>query len=65
MERFAVPVKCVGLVESVAVIAAVRVPAVVGVPLITPALDIDKPAGRLVAVYVYGPVPPVALTLEL
>jgi hypothetical protein len=66
IDRFAVAVKCVGLVESVAVIDAVVVPAVVGFPVIAP-VDalIPNPAGRPVAVQVIGGVPPVAATVPL
>jgi len=43
---------------------AVLVPAVVGVPLITPVLLlIVKPAGKPVADHVYGVVPPFATTV--
>ncbi len=50
IERLAVAVRCVGLVESVTVTTAVLVPAIVGVPLIAPleALMV-KPAGNPVA----------------
>jgi hypothetical protein len=52
-ERFAVAVRCVGLVESVTVIATVLVPAVVGVPLIAPVEAFRfNPAGRPVADHV-------------
>src|SRR6266478_2739539 len=66
MDRFAVAVRCVGLVESVAVIAATLVPGVVGLPVIAP-VDalIPNPAGRPVAVQVIGFVPPVAVTVTL
>ena len=37
----------------------VAVPSDVGVPVISPVVDIDSPAGRPVARYVYGAVPPV------
>src|SRR5436190_877182 len=56
---------CVGLVESVAVMVTATGPpvAVVGVPLITPVpVLIDRPAGRPVAEYVYGAVPPLAVS---
>jgi hypothetical protein len=63
--RFAVALKW-GLVESVTVIAAVLVPAgPVGVPVIWPAALIESPAGKPVAVNVYGVVPPVASTVVL
>src|SRR5260370_18453501 len=59
--RLAVAVRW-GLVESVTVIAAVLVPpGPLGVPVITPAALIESPAGKPVAVKVYGAVPPVAL----
>src|SRR5690349_14820892 len=59
--RFAVAL-C-GVHESFTVIAAVLVPAVVGVPLITPvAALIDNPAGNPVADQLYGVVPPLAVT---
>ncbi len=43
----------------------VLVPAAVGVPLITPAVLIVRPAGRPVAVQVYGDVPPLAASVAL
>ena len=49
----------------VAVIAAVVVPAEVGVPLICPAALMVRPAGRPVALKVRGAVPPVAFTVAL
>ena len=51
------------LAESVAVTVKVEVPAAVGVPEITPAVDSDNPAGRLpvVTAHVYGGTPPVAI----
>src|SRR5271165_3158439 len=59
----AVAVRCVGLVESVAVMTAVLVTADgPGVPVIWPAVEILKPAGNPVAVKVYGAVPPLATT---
>ena len=60
--RFSVAVRCVGLVESVAVMTAVKEPAAVGVPVMEPPALMESPAGRPVAVKVYGAVPPVALT---
>ena len=49
-DRLAVAVRCVGLVESVTVMATVLVPAVVGVPLIAPVDEFRfNPAGRPVA----------------
>jgi hypothetical protein len=60
--RFAVALNC-GLDESFTVIAAVLVPAAVGVPLITPVVAlIDSPAGNPVADQLYGVVPPLAVT---
>ena len=63
MDRLAVAVRWVGLVESVTVIAAVLVPAALGVPVITPVALIESPAGKPVAVNVYGAVPPFAPTV--
>src|SRR5437588_727690 len=57
-------VRCVGL-ESVTVMVTATGPpvAAVGVPLITPVLAlIDRPAGRPAAEYVYGAVPPLAVS---
>jgi hypothetical protein len=51
-DRFLVADTCVGLVESVTVIATVLVPAAVGVPLITPFASIVSPGGRPVADHV-------------
>jgi hypothetical protein len=65
IDRFAVAVKCVGLVESVAVIAAVTVPGVAGIPVIWPVALMLNPVGRPVAVKVIGFVPPIALTVAL
>jgi hypothetical protein len=48
------------LLESLTVSDAICVPAVVGVPLIVPALPIDRPVGRALADQVYGETPPVA-----
>src|SRR4051812_38183931 len=45
---------------SVAVTVTVAVPASAGVPVSTPAADSVRPAGRPVAVQVYGVAPPVA-----
>lgn len=39
------------------------VPAVFGVPLMTPAAEIVSPAGRPVAENVYGVAPPLAVTV--
>jgi len=65
MERLAVAV-CWGLPASFTVILAETVPAVVGVPLITPVLlFIVNPAGKPVADHIYGVVPPVAATVAL
>jgi len=50
---------------SVAVTVTVDVPAVVGVPLTTPAADRANPGGRVegaVVVKMYDPDPPVAVT---
>ena len=52
MDRFAVAVRCVGLVESVTVICAVPLLAALGVPVIAPAALIDNPLGRPVALNV-------------
>jgi hypothetical protein len=66
IDRFAVAVRCVGLVESVAVTTATVVPGVVGLPVIAPVAGlIPNPAGRLVAFQVIGFVPPVAVTVVL
>src|SRR6185312_10223983 len=60
----AVAVRCVGLVESVTVMATVLVPAAVGVPLIAPVEEFRfNPAGRPVADQVYGVVPPDAASV--
>jgi len=56
---------CAGLLESVTVTDAVNVPAAVGVPVIWPLGLMDSPAGRPVAVKLYGMVPPVAVTVAL
>ena len=61
----AVAVRCVPGVVSVTVMVGVLLPAAVGVPVMTPAALMDRPAGRLVAVKVYGGVPPVAVTVAL
>jgi hypothetical protein len=53
-----------GAVPFEAVIVPLNVPAVVGVPEITPALLIPKPGGRPDAVNVMGAVP-VAVTVKL
>ena len=65
IDRFAVAVTCVGLVESVTVIWAVLLPAALGVPVIAPAALIDSPAGNPVALNVYPGLPPVAATVAL
>jgi hypothetical protein len=58
-----VALRCVGLVESVTVTATVLVPAVVGLPLMTPlAASMLNPAGNPVADHTYGVAPPLALT---
>src|SRR5262249_52979390 len=59
-------VPCVGVALSVTVAVTLNVPAVVGVPEITPeeAL-IDRPVGRPVAEKVYGGVPPDAVSERL
>src|SRR4051794_29019304 len=62
--RFTVAMRWVGLEESVAVIATLVVPATVGVPAITP-FEMVRPPGRLFAVNVYGPVPPLAFRVTL
>jgi hypothetical protein len=52
-----------GWVESVTLMVADEVPAVPGVPVMVPvAVLIDKPPGRLVALKMYGVVPPAAAT---
>jgi hypothetical protein len=56
----------VGAVESVTVIDAWLVPGDPdGVPVITPAELMDNPAGKPLALKVYGVVPPVAVTAVL
>jgi hypothetical protein len=56
----------VGVPESVTVTTTLEaVPAADGVPLITPAEDMVRPAGKPVAVNVYGAVPPVAVTVAV
>ena len=64
--RLAVALRWVGLVESVTVTTAVLLPAVVGLPPITPvdALML-RPVGSPVADQVYGVVPPLAATVAL
>ncbi len=65
-DRLFVAVCGAGNVASVTVTVTVLVPAAVGVPLICPVLAlIAKPAGRPVALHVYGCVPPVAATAAL
>src|SRR5579883_1151918 len=49
--------------ESFAVIATICVAAKVGVPLIVPALFIERPLGRPLADHVYGELPPLAVTV--
>ena len=64
IERILEAVRCVGLVESVAVTLTLDVPVAVGVPLIVPELEsMDNPAGNPVADQVKGGVPPVAATV--
>src|SRR5260370_39438702 len=65
MDRLAVAVRWVGLVESVTVMAAVLVPPALGVPVITPAVLIESPAGKPVAVKVKGATPPLSRTCTL
>ena len=48
--------------ESVTVIETVASPVTVVVPLMTPVLEIDNPAGNPLPVNVYEPLPPAALT---
>ncbi len=57
----------VGVAESVTVMVKVDVAAVVGVPVITPAVLMDSPAGRVpeVTAQVYGAVPPLAARVSL
>src|SRR3982751_6419387 len=65
-DRFFATVKWVGLVESVTCSVTVRVPAEVGVPLMTPVVAfIVNPGGKFVADQVYGAVPPVATAVAL
>jgi hypothetical protein len=64
MLRLLVRESAVGVVESVTVTEKGVLPAVVGVPLITPAADRVNPAGKavpLARVKVYGATPPVAV----
>lgn len=65
MDRFAIAVCPVGVVESVTVSVTGLVPAAVGVPVIWPDAFIERPAGKPVAEKVYGGAPPAALTLAL
>ena len=59
-------VEPVAPVESFAVTVTDELPWAVGVPEITPVPAlIDRPAGRPLAVQVYGAVPPVALSCTL
>ncbi len=64
--RFLVAVRCVGLLESVAVMTTVALPADVGAPLITPvdALMVN-PAGKPDADQARGGLPPMALTVAV
>src|SRR5579885_147983 len=63
--KFPVALIC-GFVESFTVMVAVLLPAIVGVPLMTPVVALMvKPAGNPVADQLYGVVPPVALTVAL
>jgi hypothetical protein len=48
---------------SLAITTTRKVPSVAGVPLIEPAVLMRSPAGRPLAVQVYGALPPVALTV--
>ncbi len=61
-----VPLFCVGVALSAACTVTVEVPAVVGVPLITPEVDNVRPAGKVpvVTVQVYGAVPPIAVNVR-
>ena len=52
IDRLAVFVRWVPAVESVTVMAAVVVPAVVGLPVIAPPVPMESPAGKPVAVNV-------------
>ena len=67
IEKVAGALNAVGVVESVTVTTTLLlVPAVCGVPLITPVDElIDKPDGRPVADQLYGVVPPAATTVAL
>jgi hypothetical protein len=66
IDRFAVAVRCVGLVASVAVNITVDVIEALGVPVIWPVAEFkSNPAGRPVAAHVIGFVPPVAATVTL
>jgi hypothetical protein len=61
--EFEVAVCIAGWVESVTVSDTEATPTAVVVPVIAPVeLLIDNPLGRPLALYVYGVVPPVAVT---
>src|SRR5580704_13105607 len=51
------------LVESRTVIEALKVPEAVEIPLMVPALLIERPLGRPLADHVYGETPPVAASV--
>ena len=61
MSNWTESVAAVGVAESVTVAVTVDVPAVVGVPPITPSLVSERPAGRPVMSQLYGEVPPLGL----
>jgi hypothetical protein len=65
-DRFFEALACVGLVESVTVIARVLVPATVGVPLIAPVDTFSvSPCGSPVTDQVSGALPPLAARVAL
>jgi hypothetical protein len=55
----------VGEVESVTVTVTEKMPPAAGVPLITPADEIDKGDGSPVALQVRGALPPLAVSVVL
>jgi hypothetical protein len=55
----------VALVPALAVTVTLKLPDVLGVPLIVPAAEIASPPGRPLAVHVAVPVPPVAVRVAL
>ena len=68
IDRFAVFVSAVGLLESVTVTVKLEVPTAVGLPVMAPVVSFSvSPAGRVpvVTVQLYGDVPPLAASVPL